>query len=415
MEVSSDQLLAARSASDQAELVNGSPSLLKTAGQAPDQPVRRPQAAYEASLLTQPNVTLAGLSTAVPEHSISQIDAAQLAVQLGVTEKYRKSLDTLYRRSGVERRHSVLLETSSGEQDRQSFYSPASPENERGPSTAVRMERYESEVVELGTRAAAAALEKSGLPAEAITHLVTVSCSGFAAPGLDLALFDRLGLPGGVERAHVGFMGCHGALNGLRVARGWAANDPTAKVLVCAVELCSLHHQYTENAQQLVANALFSDGAAAFILQQSPQGESGCRLISQASYVIPKTGDMMSWKIADHGFQMTLSPKVPEIIMEELKPWMTAWLARHDLTIADIQSWAVHPGGPRILTATAESLDLPTDVVSHSEAILASHGNMSSPTVLFILQRIQQMTERGPTVMLGFGPGLTIEAALLDW
>ena len=122
----------------------------------------------------------------------------------------------------------------------------------------------------------------------------------------------------------------------------------------------------------------------------------------------------MSWKIADHGFQMTLSPKVPEIIVQTLRPWMERWLAKSDYRLEDIHNWAVHPGGPRILAATAESLELPFDALQHSEAILARYGNMSSPTVFFILERIRSLALAGPTVMLGFGPGLTIEAALLD-
>lgn len=360
-------------------------------------------------------VALSGVSTAVPAHSIAQTDAAVLAAELGVTNKYRKSLDTMYRMSGVQRRHSVILDSSTASDPQQSFYSPSVGPEDHGPSTATRMEKYEQTATDLALDACRKAIATSGIPSELITHLVTVSCSGFAAPGVDLAIIQELGLSADVERAHVGFMGCHGALNGLRVARGWAAADPNACVLVCAVELCSLHHQYTEHAQQLVANALFSDGACAFLVQQNGASEQDCRLVSQASHVIPETLNMMSWKIADNGFQMTLSPKVPEVIVQTLRPWLSGWLAKSNLQISDIRSWAVHPGGPRILAATAESLSLEFDALQHSEAILASHGNMSSPTVFFILERIRAMGEHGPTVMLGFGPGLTIEAALLQW
>lgn len=360
-------------------------------------------------------VTLAGISTAVPEHSIAQTDAALLAAELGVTNKYRKSLDTMYRLSGVKRRHSVLLENSDGDSRQQSFYHVAENDADHGPTTADRMEKYEASATDLALAACRKTLLSTGVNRDQITHLVTISCSGFAAPGVDLALIDQLGLSPDVERAHVGFMGCHGALNGLRVARGWAAADPNARVLVCAVELCSLHHQYTEHAQQLVANALFSDGACAFLLGQMEPGESDCQLISQASHVIANTSEMMSWKIADNGFQMTLSPKVPEVIVATLRPWVSKWLARCGLTIEEIGSWAVHPGGPRILAATSEALGLESDGLQHSEGVLADYGNMSSPTVFFIMKRIREAQGRGPTVMLGFGPGLTIEAALLEW
>ncbi|WP_437226199.1 type III polyketide synthase [Planctomicrobium sp. SH661] len=381
----------------------------------PESPAGEQQLQSRKQKQARVTVALAGISTAVPEHSIAQTDAAQLAAELGVTNKYRKSLDTMYRLSGVQRRFSVLLDSSAAEDVQQAFYFPATSPDDHGPSTATRMVKYEQTAADLALEASRKALESSGVPVAAVTHLVTISCSGFAAPGVDLALIDQLGLSPDVERAHVGFMGCHGALNGLRVARGWAAADPDACVLVCAVELCSLHHQYTEHAQQLVANALFSDGACAFIVQQNSLEETDCRLVSQASHVIAETAEMMSWKIADHGFQMTLSPKVPEVIVQTLKPWLEGWLAKSNLRIEDIGSWAVHPGGPRILAATAKALELQNNALQHSEAILASHGNMSSPTVFFILERIRAMGESGPTVMLGFGPGLTIEAALLEW
>ena len=216
---------------------------------------------------TGSRVSISGVSTAVPEHSIAQTDAAQMASALGVTHKYRKSLDTMYRLSGVQRRHCVVLDSSAAGPDQQSFYSPSSGPGDHGLSTGNRMEKYESFATNLALEAGRKAIAAAGIDAGKITHLVTISCSGFAAPGVDLALVEQLGLSRNIERAHVGFMGCHGALNGLRVARGWSAADPDACVLVCAVELCSLHHQYTEHAQQLVANALFSDGACAFLVQ----------------------------------------------------------------------------------------------------------------------------------------------------
>lgn len=323
-------------------------------------------------------------------------------------------LSALYRRAGVDRRHSVVLNASSGlTGDRQSFFSVSRGPEDRGPCTALRMEKYDVAAADLAESAARQTVRAAGVPIDRITHLVTASCSGFAAPGVDLALIDRLGLSLDIERVHVGFMGCHGALNALRVAQGWAASDPDACVLVCAVELCSLHQQYTDDPQQLVANSLFSDGAAAFLVHQS-RGESACRLRAQASHIIPETADMMSWRIGNHGFEMSLSPKVPDIVRAVLRPWLADWLAESGLTIEDIRHWAVHPGGPRILAATAEGLELPPGALEHSEAILASHGNMSSPTVLFILERIRSLSAGGPAVMLGFGPGLTIEAALLE-
>ena len=191
-----------------------------------------------------------------------------------------------------------------------------------------------------------------------ITHLVTVSCSGFSAPGFDLAIVEELGLPPGVSRTHVGFMGCHGALNGLRVAKAFAEADSSACVLLCAAELCSLHHQYGWQPDQIVANALFADGAAALVARQGEAADAGWRLLDQASIVVPGSSEMMSWRVRDHGFQMSLSSELPSLIGQRLEPWLTAWLARHGFSIPQIASWAIHPGGPRILSSCSSALEL---------------------------------------------------------
>jgi predicted naringenin-chalcone synthase len=213
-------------------------------------------------------------------------------------------------------------------------------------------------------------------------------------------------------------MGCHGALNGLRVARAFADSDPQAVILVCAVELCSLHHQYGWDPQKIVANSLFADGAAAVV------GRSGLSINSTASpkhgtlvdngcCVIPDSEDMMTWRIADNGFEMSLSPEVPGIITRHLPRVLEQFLSRNGLATADVSSWAIHPGGPRILAATAEAAGLTEEQMNPSISILQRCGNMSSPTVLFILNELQTRAARRPCVMLGFGPGLNVELALL--
>jgi predicted naringenin-chalcone synthase len=325
------------------------------------------------------------------------------------------TLTALYRRSGVKSRRSVLVEPQpAGEPAKQTFYRPATTAEDRGPTTRERMEQYETEAIELAMKACVDALRDSKTQAKDITHLITVSCSGFEAPGVDIELIERLGLNSEVSRSNVGFMGCHGAFNALRIAHAFAGSDPNARVLVCCIELCSLHQQYTSDAQQIVANALFADGAAAVVAHAKPTDDEAWRLTEQKSLVINGTEDMMSWRIKDHGFEMTLSPKVPDIIREKLAPWLDQWLGKRGLSIKDVHSWAVHPGGPRILTAVGEALSLPADGLDASRSILAEFGNMSSPTVLFIMNRLRQSGAKTPCVALAFGPGLTIEAALLQ-
>jgi predicted naringenin-chalcone synthase len=276
------------------------------------------------------------------------------------------------------------------------------------------MQCYAEESLPLAETAARKSLQRAAILPQAVTHIITVSCTGFFAPGLDIGLVKRLGLPPTVGRLHVGFMGCHGVLNAMRAARATVIADPEAVVLLCAVELCSVHYQYGVNSGTLVANALFADGAAALVGRASTQGEEQWRVVSSGSYLLPDAEDGMTWRIGDNGFEMTLSSRVPELICERLRPWLEEWLAKSGRRLEDIRSWAVHPGGPRILSSVAETLRLPDTAIAASAEILARCGNMSSPTILFILQRLQEQGSQTPCVVLGFGPGLVAEAALLE-
>jgi predicted naringenin-chalcone synthase len=232
---------------------------------------------------------------------------------------------------------------------------------------------------------------------------------------VEIQLTKALRLPVSVLKTHVGFMGCHGALNGLRVAQAFCEADPTAQVLLCAVELCSLHYHYGWDGEKMVANALFADGAAAVVVLPKGSDSSGTLCLkATGSCLVPDSEDAMTWRIGDHGFEMTLSPRVPDLIAAYLRPWLAQWLTTQGLSLEDIRTWAVHPGGPRILGAVAESLELPEQALAASQEVLAHCGNMSSPTILFILKRLQQSNAPGPWVALGFGPGLVAEAALIE-
>ncbi len=395
-----------------------------------------------------------GLGTAVPEYSIAQSDAAVVAQQLNLSERWKAALPALYRKSGVVRRGSVLLgpeiHTDQGAQQpntrpelesslgpwpeellstqRQTFYKPASTSHPNGPTTADRMKVFSQHAGPMLQRACATAIANSGIAVSSITHLVTVSCTGFFAPGVDIALIEALGLDSNIQRTHIGFMGCHGALNGIRVAKAIVDATPSAVVLLGAVELCSLHQQYTDDAQQLVANSLFADGAAGLVIGARNKGVDSQELsdmcapipsqwsvVATLSKWIPKTTGLMSWTIGDHGFKMTLDPQVPSVIEANLEEELRVWLESQSLSIADIDAWAIHPGGPRIIQATGKALGLSPHLLEGSQAVLAVHGNMSSPTVLFILERLsQKQLHANHCVLLAFGPGLCIEAVLLS-
>jgi predicted naringenin-chalcone synthase len=211
----------------------------------------------------------------------------------------------------------------------------------------------------------------------------------------------------------IGFMGCHGALNGMQVASAIVTADPMARVLLCCVELGTLHFQYGWEAQQIVANALFGDGAAAMIVGNDAHVRDAVAIEDTVTTFIENTAADMTWQIGDHGYVMTLSPRVPEILAEKLRPWLDEWLARHDLAIEEVGGWAIHAGGPRIVSAVSERLKLTTEQVRHSWDVLRHGGNVSSATVLFILQRLREAETALPYVVLSFGPGLVAEAALL--
>jgi len=357
------------------------------------------------------SMRIAGIGTAVPSHRIQQDDAATLAQPYSceTTAHERRFLAT-YRLSGVETRHSVLLQASDGDlQSRQSFFGASHP------TTGDRMRRYESDASALAVTAARNALRDAGTAADGVTHLVTVSCTGFHAPGFDSVLIKEVGLSRGVARTHVGFMGCHGLLNGLRVANAFLGSDPAACVLLCAVELCSLHHQYGWDAEKIVANALFADGAGALVGVAGPAGGAvdSYRVVATGSTLVDDSEDAMGWRIGDHGFEMILSPRVPDLIARHVRPWLERWLAGQGLTIETVGSWAVHPGGPRILSSFGEATGLDRAALEPSYRVLAEYGNMSSPTVLFILNRLLSAGAARPCVAIAFGPGLAVEAALL--
>jgi len=360
-------------------------------------------------------LALVGFGTRVPPHSISQEDAVEIHSTLCEIDADRaRTLRALYRRSGVAKRHSVLLDSSSGPLgERQRFYPPARDDADEGPPTARRMQRYESDAPALAGAAACAALTEARIRAGDVTHVVTVSCTGFAAPGIDTRVIESLGLPPTTQRTHVGFMGCHGALNGLKVADSLVRADPDAVVVVCAVELCSLHFSYGWNPEMLVPNALFADGAAAVVGRAPAKDEKEWAVESFATLLIPGTSDDMSWRIGDHGFRMTLSAQVPDLVRESVGGWLEGWLADAGLGLESVASWAIHPGGPRILSAVEAAAGLGKERTRVSRGILADYGNMSSATVLFTLDRLRSENAPRPCVALALGPGLVAEAALI--
>ena len=358
------------------------------------------------------SAAILGFGTELPVNRMSQDEAAAMSADLLCgDERQKRLLTAMLRRSQVSNRHTCIPHQAAYDW----VETGAEPGTSMGLSTQQRMKLYAEHVGPLSIGAASKALDNAGVSAAEITHLITVSCTGFDAPGFDVQLIEKLHLPRDVQRMQIGFMGCHAAINGMRVAAALANADPASKTLLCATELCSLHYHTQWDETLMLGNALFADGSAAFVCGCANESQQSAYTIkATGSYLAPDSTEMMSWQIGNHGFEMSLSSSVPDAIKQSLRPWLTQWLAKQGLALNDIGAWAVHPGGPRILTAVEQSLELPSEALDVSRTVLREYGNMSSPTVLFILQRMASLSIPKPCVALAFGPGLMIEAALLE-
>ncbi|HLU44149.1 MAG TPA: 3-oxoacyl-[acyl-carrier-protein] synthase III C-terminal domain-containing protein [Natronosporangium sp.] len=276
-------------------------------------------------------------------------------------------------------------------------------------STGARMRRYLVEAMPLAKSAVSAALADARLDPAEVGLLAVCSCTGYATPGLDILLARDLGLAADCRRLFVGHMGCYAALPGLAHAADFVTVHGRPAVLLCA-ELPSLHLQPpTAETGQIVAHALFSDAAAAVVV--APDG-SGYELVQVGSLTDPTTADHMTWDMTDLGFRMGLSPRVPDVLAARVAGFVDGLLAQVGWQREQVDGWAVHPGGPQILNVVERELQLAETALAGSRQVLAEHGNCSSPTVLLVLDRLRRY--RPPrVVMMAFGPGLTLYAALL--
>lgn len=359
-----------------------------------------------------------GVGTALPAGVVTQGEALAAARVLSHPDlRDADWLKAVYLRSGIDTRHQVLgrglvEDLTQGSRTSGSVFLPnPTGKHGLGPTTGQRMELYARNAPALAVEAGRKGLQQAGWQGHEVSHLVTVSCTGFDAPGVDLTLIDQLQLPPTVLRTHVGFMGCHGAMNGLRVAEAFS-RIPKAKVLLVAVELCSLHYHYGPDADKAVANAIFADGAAAVAGERQSNITGHWQIADTGSCVIPRSEAAMGWRIGDHGFEMTMDRSIPRLIIEHLRPWLDRFLDDNGLSVEGVGSWAIHPGGPKILSAVEEALVLPGTATVASREVYRRFGNMSSPTVLFVIDRLRRDGAGLPCLSLGFGPGLVAEAVL---
>lgn len=341
-----------------------------------------------------PAPTLTGLGFATPPSFEQSELARRMAEAWRLTDRQRERWNRIVDQSGITRRHAVadLAEVLP-------------------MTTAERMQVFEREAPNLAARAASEACDRAALAPESVTDVIVVTCTGFAAPGIGHGLIRSIGLPPTVRQTQIGFMGCFGGIVGLRTAVGLASADPQARVLVLCVELCSLHLRMDTAPDQLVAAALFADGAAAAIVEgHGAAAERGAplgRLTLGRTRVLVDARDQMTWRIRDDGFAMTLTRDVPVAIEESIGRFIAEGAPK---------GIAPHPGGPGILDAIERgTVAMPLDPRSFvaARSVLRDYGNMSSGTVLFTAERYLASGGALPVELVAFGPGLTIDAVRL--
>jgi alkylresorcinol/alkylpyrone synthase len=310
--------------------------------------------------------------------------------------------------AGVQRALASRMFSNSGVVSRHGAMNPLIEDVSRW-STQRRMQRYLPEGLPLGKAAVGEALAGAGLSAAEVGLFAVCSCTGYVTPGLDILLARDLGMAPDTQRLFIGHMGCYAAIPGLGVAADFVTSRDRPAVLLC-LELTSLHVQPpTADAEQIIAHALFSDAAAAVVLQPEARGYE---VRDVASVTDVATADHMTWDVTDLGFRMGLSSRVPDVLDAHVEGLVTDLLTRHGLALSDVDGWAVHPGGPRILDVVQARLGLSAADLAASRRVLAQHGNCSSPTVLMILEELRPAAPQH-VVALAFGPGLTLYAALL--
>ena len=361
---------------------------------------------------------ISATGTANPDNKIKQEDIFRfMANAFGLDSTNTARLKSIYDHAGIDYRYSVIPDFAFADSGDFNFFEK-NHTLEPFISTQKRMVLYQQEAVKVAANAVNNCLqsfEKSIY--KEITHLITVSCTGMYAPGLDIDLVEQLGLNRHTERTCINFMGCYGAVNGLKAADYICRSNPKAKVLVVSVELCTLHFQKQNTLDNWVANSLFSDGAAAALVQNTAETNVSTIIELESFYTefLPEARDEMGWYVGNTGFEMRLTSKISRQIKKYIKPITNNLLAHAGLAYGQIGAWAIHPGGKKILEAVEDALELPEESNAVAYEVLQQYGNMSSATILFVLDKMLNTRKHAGERILSyaFGPGLTVEGMVL--
>jgi len=350
--------------------------------------------------------TIVSIGTAVPAYCHRQTDILQFMQNVyGLNEAEKRKLRFMYSQSGIEQRYSVLSDYSRPASEWK-FYAPT--ENlEPFPTLEQRMAVFNKQAPLLSIDAIRNCLNGVAQDKD-ITHLITVSCTGMSAPGLDLQVLELMDAGKNIVRTSVNFMGCYAAIHALKMADAFCRNDKGAKVLIVCAELCTLHFQREHTLDNIMSSLLFADGAAA-VLVSGDDNSKGLRIQNFYSEVVPKGKRDMAWELSSTGFLMQLSGYVPDLIEEDFDAVVNSSLQMCGWQKSDVTDWCIHPGGKRILEAVQQSVGLQKEQLLPSYSVLRQHGNMSSATVLFVLKELLHLKGKRAVFGAAFGPGLTIE------
>lgn len=351
---------------------------------------------------------IVSIGTALPAYCHRQADILSFMQQVyALPPEEARRLRFMSAQSGIAHRYSVLPDYGRPSSEWK-FYSPT--ENlEPFPSLEKRMAVYNKQAPLLSVDAIRDCLSHKFSP-HSITHLITVSCTGMSAPGLDLQVMDLLDLPKTVFRTSVNFMGCYAAVHALKIADAFCKTDAQARVLVVCTELCTLHFQREATMDNMMSSLLFGDGAAAALLVHDEASTEGLRIDGFYSEINPKGKRDMAWELSSTGFLMTLSSYIPDLIEEDFAAVVNRSLAKHDCKTDDVSHWCIHPGGKKVLEAVHKSLHFEYGELTCSQQVLNETGNLSSATVLFVLKKILQQKQPVKKMFgAAFGPGLTVE------
>jgi predicted naringenin-chalcone synthase len=353
------------------------------------------------------------IGTAVPSFRHRQQDILQfMQLIYSYNEADKRRLRFLYHQSAIDTRYSVIPDYSRPATEWK-FY-PHTENLEPFPSLEQRMIWYNKYSPQLSVNAIRDCLDGK-IAERAITHLITVSCTGMSAPGLDLQLMELLDLPRHTARTSINFMGCYAGIHALKAADAICQTDKQAKVLIVCTELCTLHFQREPTIDNIASSMLFADGSAAAVITGNDHPAKGIRIDGFYSEVIPKGKKDMAWELSSTGFLMTLSSYIPDLLEEDFSQFTGRALAKAGLTQQDISHWCIHPGGKKILEAIHKTLSLQNGELQASYDILQQYGNMSSATILFVLKKmmpslLHNHNQKEHVFGAAFGPGLTMEA-----